>query len=250
MTLFDTHCHLGFGKDDAIALHARARAAGVSQMLDVGINLQSSQDAASRAETLEGVFFSAGIHPNEALREGDEWQGIEALARRDDCLAIGESGLDFYRDRTPVLAQVHSFERHLALAVELDKPIVIHCRDAYERTFEVLRGHPGVRGVMHCFAGGIEEARSTLDLGLYLSFAGPLTYPKANALRAAASFAPADRILIETDAPFLPPQPFRGKQNEPAHITFTAERLAGVRGIDPTAIATQTTSNALQLFRL
>ncbi|MCA8966247.1 MAG: TatD family hydrolase, partial [Planctomycetes bacterium] len=200
------------------------------------------------AARLAGVRWSAGLHPNDATRLDDEWAEIEALARRPDCAAIGETGLDCFRDRTPLDRQRESLRRHLALARELDLPVIFHCRDAFAPLFEVLESEPRVRGVMHCFSGGKDEARRSLDLGLDLSFAGPLTYPKNDALREAAKFAPLDRIHVETDAPFLPPQKHRGKRNEPAFVLLTLAALADARGIDLPAAAAATHANGVRLF--
>lgn len=248
MRVFDTHCHLGLdGKVPPKEEHARAVAAGVTDLCVVGIDAATSL-AASELGALPGVRWSAGLHPNDASRLDAEWPQIEALARRDDCAAIGETGLDCYRDRTPLAQQEHSLRRHLALARELDLPVIIHCRDAFAPLFALLESQAPVRGVMHCFSGGVDEARRSLDLGLDLSFAGPLTYPKNALLRQAAAFAPLDRIHVETDAPFLPPQSHRGKRNEPALVVLTLQALALARGIDAAAAAAATHQNGVRLF--
>ena len=248
MRVFDTHCHLGLdGKVSADEEHGRAVAAGVTDLCVVGIDAASSR-AASDLARLPGVRWSAGLHPNDATRLDDEWAQIQALARRPDCAAIGETGLDCFRDRTPLERQLESLQRHLALAHELDLPVIFHCREAFAPLFEALERGPRVRGVMHCFSGSVDEARRSLDLGLDLSFAGPLTYPKNDALRAAAAFAPLDRIHVETDAPFLPPQRHRGKRNEPAFVVLTLEALAQARGIDLQTTAAATHANGVRLF--
>ena len=197
---------------------------------------------------LPGVRWSAGLHPNDSEAFDEQWPAIEALAREPACAAVGETGLDCFRDRTPLDQQVRSLRAHLALARELDRPVIFHCRDAYEQLFEVLGQEEPVRGVMHCFSGGVDEARRSLELGLYLSFAGPLTYKKNDALREACAFAPADRVLVETDAPFLPPQSRRGKRNEPALIIETLTKLAEVRGLSLEDAAAQTFDNSVRLF--
>jgi TatD DNase family protein len=218
MQVYDTHCHLGLdGKVTPEDEHARAVAAAVTGMLVVGIDAATSR-AARELARLPGVRWSAGLHPNDSSRLDAEWTELAALAATPGCAAIGETGLDTFRDRTPLAQQEHALRRHLQLAADLDLPVIFHCRDAFVPLFAVLRGEPRVRGVMHCFSGGIDEARQALDLGLHLSFAGPLTYPKNDTLRAAAAFAPADRIVVETDAPFLPPQRRRGQRNEPAYV--------------------------------
>lgn len=246
--IFDTHCHLAYDGDDPAPVYQRARESGVSRLLAVGIDLASSERARAQATRFDGVFYAAGLHPNDSGKLADDWRGLEALARRDDCVAIGETGLDFFREWTTPAQQIPAFERHLELARELDKPVVVHCRAAFASVYELLAAHPGVRGVMHCFSGGVAEARGALDLGLHVSFAGPLTYPKNDALRVAAAFVPADRVLVETDSPFLPPQGRRGKRNEPAYIVATVEALAEARGVTFAAAAATTTNNARQLF--
>ena len=248
MQVYDTHCHLGLdGKVAPEDEHARAAAASVTHLLVVGVDAASST-AARELRRLPGVRWSAGLHPNDSVKLDDEWSTIEGLARHPDCAAIGETGLDCFRDRTPLAQQELSLRRHLALAHELDLPVIFHCRDAFGPLFEVLRGEPRQRGVMHCFSGGIEQAREALDLGLHLSFAGPLTYPKNDALRSVAAWAPEGRILVETDAPFLPPQKLRGKRNEPAFVVATVQALADARGLSLAEAAEITFQNAMLLF--
>ncbi|MCC6670142.1 MAG: TatD family hydrolase [Planctomycetes bacterium] len=248
--IFDTHCHLRYGGADAAAIVARAAAAGVTQLLDVGIDAASSTLARDTARALTGVGWSAGLHPNDARRLAEEFPAIEALVREGDCRAVGETGLDFYRDWTPPDQQERALLAHLELARRAGLPVILHCRDAFARLFALLAPYAPLRGVMHCFSGGPDEARTALDLGLHLSFAGPLTYPKSDALRAAARSAPLDRILVETDAPFLPPQGWRGQKNEPAYLVATVARLAAERGSSPDAIAAATTANARALFAM
>jgi TatD DNase family protein len=248
MHVYDTHCHLGLdGKVAPDEEHARAVAAGVTGMLVVGIDAKTSAEARTLAR-LPGVRWSAGLHPNDSTRFDAEWAELQALAKSPGCAAIGETGLDCFRDRTPLPQQERSLRAHLQLARELDLPVIFHCRDAFAPLFTVLHDEPKVRGVMHCFSGGIDEARQALDLGFSLSFAGPLTYPKNDALRAAAAFAPADRIVVETDAPFLPPQRRRGQRNEPAYVVETLATLATVRGIAIEQAAALTFANAQALL--
>ncbi|MFN3241386.1 MAG: TatD family hydrolase [Planctomycetota bacterium] len=248
MQVYDTHCHIGLdGKVAPEDDHARAVAANVGALLVVGIDAPTSEAARALAR-LPGVRWSAGLHPNDSSHFDEQWPAIEALARDPSCTAVGETGLDCFRDRTPLQQQERSLRAHLALARELDLPVIFHCRDAFEPLFAVLDDEPSVRGVMHCFSGGVAEAKRSLDLGLYLSFAGPLTYKKNDVLREACAFTPADRVLVETDAPFLPPQSRRGKRNEPALILETLTRLAEVRSLTLEAAATQTYDNAIRLF--
>lgn len=217
-------------------------------MLDVGIDVTSSRDAVDRAANRDGVFASAGLHPNDCAEHATQLPEIEALARGDGTVAVGETGLDLYWDRVPLPVQIESLEHHLGLAAEIGKPVILHCRDAFGELFEVLTGHAPVHGVLHCFTAGIEEARRCLELGLMVSFAGPVTYPKNDMLREAAAFVPADRLLVETDAPFLPPQSRRGERNEPALIVETVRGVARARGIEFEEAAALTWGNACDLF--
>ncbi len=248
MQVYDTHCHIGLdGKATPDDDHARAVAAEVTAMLVVGIDATTSREACALAR-LPGVRWSAGLHPNDSVRFAEDWPAIVALARTPGCAALGETGMDCFRDRTPLDQQERSLREHLQLARELSLPVIFHCRDAFAPMFAVLRDAPSVHGVMHCFSGGRAEAEQALDLGLHLSFAGPLTYPKNDALRAVAAWAPADRILVETDAPFLPPQRRRGQRNEPAYLVETLQTLAQVRGASLADAAALTFQNAIRLF--
>ncbi len=246
--VIDTHCHLGHGDTPPAELAARARACGVVGMIDVGIDAVTTEAARARSHALDGVRFTAGLHPCDADRLEEDWSILEECATDPRCVAVGETGFDFYWDRATPAHQRTSFERHLDLARRLSKPVVVHCRDAFAATFDVLNSYPDIRAVLHCFAGGVDEARTALDLGCMLSFAGPISYPRADALRAAAAFAPADRILVETDAPFLPPQGHRGQRNEPALVREVLAALARARGAEEAELAVVTTANARRTF--
>lgn len=248
--IFDTHCHLGYASEDPAETTAHAQAAGVTRLLTVGIDLTSSRRARDLATDEPTVFHAAGLHPNSARQLEDDWPGLEELARESSCVAIGETGLDYYRDHATPAEQKVALRAHLQLAVELQMPVIIHTRDAFEDIFKELAAFPSVTGVLHCFSGGVDEARRALELGYYLSFAGPITYPRNQALRAAAAFAPENRILVETDAPFLPPQKRRGQSNRPGYIIETVEQLAQVRKISFDEAAQITTSNGRRLFRV
>lgn len=248
MQVYDSHCHIGLdGKVAPEDDHSRAVAASVGALLVVGIDAPTSQ-AARELARLPGVRWSAGLHPNDSTKFDEQWPIIDELGHDPSCVAIGETGLDCFRDRTPLAQQEHSLRAHLALARKLDKPVIFHCRDAFEPLFRVLDDEEPVRGVMHCFSGGIPEAKKSLELGLHLSFAGPLTYPKNDVLREACAYAPLDRVLVETDAPFLPPQSRRGRRNEPALIIETLTRLAEVRGLSLEEAAAATYDNTIRLF--
>ncbi|MGE3172824.1 MAG: TatD family hydrolase [Planctomycetota bacterium] len=247
--VFDTHCHLGLDDDgDPRAEHARARAASVTDLVLVGIDLASSARARDLARTLPGARWSAGLHPNDAGRFDAEWDAIAALCGEADCRAVGETGLDYYRDRASAQDQERSLAAHLDLARRRDLPVILHCRDAMAALLELLAARAPVRGVMHCFSGDAADAARAVALGLHVSFAGPLTYKKNDALRQAAAAVPEDRLLVETDAPFLPPQSRRGKRNEPAFLVETLATLAAVRGWDLTRAAAVTHRNAVALF--
>ncbi len=246
----DTHCHLGWPEieEDLERVLARAAAAGLVRLVDVAVDLASARAALARARSRAGLHPTAGLHPNDCAGFEEVWPELAALARAPEVCAIGETGLDFYRDRTAPDEQRRALEAHLALAVETGKPLVLHCRDAFEALFEALAPRAPIRGVLHCFTGGPDEARTALDLGLHVSFAGPLTYPKNEALRGAAALVPEDRLLVETDAPFLPPQGRRGRRNEPCYVQETLAVLAEVRGRDRVELGAICHRNAARLF--
>jgi TatD DNase family protein len=254
--LVDTHAHLD---DPSLARNlddvlGRARAAGVVQVVAIGTTADDSGRLTDPARLRRGVFCAVGIHPNDAARAGpDDWPRVLGLARRPRVVAIGETGLDRYRDRTPFPLQQEWFGRHLALAHELDLPVVIHCRDCAGDIITQLAGlgRP-TRGVLHSFTGTCDDASALLDLGLHLSFAGMITFSNKalDSLRAAAARVPLDRLLVETDSPYLSPHPFRGKPNEPARVALTAAALSELRGLSLAELAAATTANARRLFGL
>ena len=248
MNLTDSHCHLDNEQfdEDREAVIERARAAGVECMMAIGTgDGPPDLEAGIRlADRYPFIYATIAVHPHEASKATSEtFARMEELSQHPKVLAIGEMGLDYHYDFSPRDVQRAVFERQLHLAAEARKPIVIHTREAWTDTMEVLRSHWRGEGIMHCFTGDEDQAREALDLGFYLSFGGVLTFPKAETVRQAARIAPEDRILIETDCPFLAPVPRRGKRNEPAFIVETARRLAEVRGSTPEAIAERTTRN-------
>jgi TatD DNase family protein len=253
--LFDTHAHLHFPDfagdlDDVLA---RARAAGVARMVTIGTDRATSEAAVALAEREADVWAAVGLHPHDA-ESADEalFADLERLAASPKVVAIGEMGLDFFRNLSPRPAQEAAFRRQLALARALRKPALIHCRDAHAETLAILAEEQvsDVGGIMHCFSGDVDVARRCLDLGLLLSLAGPVTYPNARALPAVAAFVPADRLVVETDCPFLPPQPYRGKRNEPAYLAITAARIADLRKEPLAELGERMTENARRLFGL
>jgi TatD DNase family protein len=259
--LIDSHAHLDFNdfRDDLDAVLKRAAEAGVTHVVTVGIDVASSRRCIELARKYPNVFATVGIHPHDAEKATDnDWKEFEKLLSEPKVVAIGETGLDFYRNHSSPAAQEKAFLRQLELARERCLPVVIHCREAHEKCMPILRrelsmaGGRGseLRGVMHCFSGDAGVAAETLDLGLLISFAGPITYPSANKLRAVAKTIPIDGLLVETDCPYLAPQSVRGKRNEPANVRRVAEELAGVHGHSFEDIARITTMNARRLFRI
>lgn len=249
----DTHSHL-FWQDfdgDREAVVARARDAGVERMIVVGTDLETSRRCFELADGAPGLYATAGIHPHDADGVPEEaLVELRSLCERDDCVAVGETGLDNFKEYSPRVEQRRLFRWHLELARELDKPVIIHCRDAHADTVDLLREVPGVRGVMHCYSMGPEELPPYLEAGLHISFSGVVTYPRNDANRAAAAAVPEDRLLVETDCPFLAPQSRRGKRNEPALVVETLQRVAELRGVEPERLAERTSANAAALFGL
>ncbi|MYA01525.1 MAG: TatD family deoxyribonuclease [Chloroflexi bacterium] len=257
MELFDTHAHLHdpWIGDDLPEVMDRAKQAGVEQIVTIGCSLEDSRNALTIAEQYDNVRATLGVHPHDAK----DWSEATAdefrhMAESEQVVAIGEIGLDFYRNFSPHADQYRAFEAQLTLADQLNLPVVIHSRDAHEETYRILEdwagqsNRPAPIGVIHCFSGDANLAHRYHDLGFLVSFAGPVTYPKNDALREAAASLPLDAIVIETDAPYLSPQPQRGKRNEPANVRYTAQHIAEVRGDSALAIARQTTANATNLF--
>jgi TatD DNase family protein len=247
--VIDTHAHLDAGPDPPEELIRRARDAGVDRIVAVGSGLESCRTALALARAHAGVFAALGIHPHQA--GGDERDRVPELRRLlegDGVVAVGETGLDFFRDYAPHGAQQLLFERQLALATEAGKAVVVHTRAAEEATAALLAGFGGTV-VLHCFSSPA-LLPVALERGYFVSFAGNVTYPKADDLREAARAVPADRILVETDAPYLAPQPVRGKRNEPAHVVHTVAALAAARGEDVGVLAERIDANATAAFGL
>ncbi|MGV3484876.1 MAG: TatD family hydrolase [Planctomycetaceae bacterium] len=254
----DTHAHLtdeAFAESLPLILDA-ARQAGVIHIGVIGFDLQSSRAACELADRYaELLFASVGIQPHSSGSAAeDDWAAIERLATHPRVRALGETGLDLYWDDTPLNIQQEYFERHIHLSSLTSLPLVIHLRDSGRQIVDQLRPHHAagtIRGVMHSFTGDQQTCRDCLDMGLYISFAGMVTFKKSEALRAIAAYVPADRLLVETDCPYLSPEPFRGKRpNEPARVVHTLEVIAQARGVSYQDLALQTTDNAKRLFGL
>lgn len=243
----DTHGHL-FMLDDPSAALDRAEASGVSWVMCPGVDAATSEAARDIADRNPGrVLWSAGLHPHDAGRWRDEGDAIAALAATAD--AIGECGLDFYRNLAPRDSQLLAFDAQLELAAALGKPAIIHCRDAFADVYEVLeRMELGERAVLHCWTGGRRWTKRFRDLGVTFSFAGPLTYATADSLRLAAAEVPRDRAMVETDAPYLTPEPKRSEANEPANVALTGATLADVWGVPVAEAAAATTATAERVF--
>ncbi|MBV9746354.1 MAG: TatD family hydrolase [Acidobacteriia bacterium] len=253
MKLVDSHCHLDdkqFDSDREETV-ARARAAGVETMLAIGTGEGPPDlEAAIRlAEQFGFVYATVGVHPHDAAKTTEEtFEHIRRLLHHPKVLAIGEIGLDYHYDFSPREVQRAAFERQLELAAQAKLPVVIHTREAWDDTISILRAASPDSGIMHCFTGDADQARQALDLGFHLAFGGVLTFPKAEIVREAARITPADRLLVETDCPYLAPVPMRGKRNEPAFLVETVRRLADVRGCRAEEIAAQTTRNFERLI--
>ena len=252
--LIDSHAHLYWSRfdDDRSAVLDQAIARGVEHIVVPGTNVATSRAAQDLCAESDRLHFAAGIHPSDTAEDSPTArEAIAAMCRHADCVAVGETGLDFFHKDNPRAAvQEAAFRWHIELAVEMSKPIIVHCRDAHEDTLRCLSDYPDITGVMHCFTMDAAAMQPYLDLGLHISFSGVVTFPKNDANREAARMVPADRMLIETDSPFLAPQPKRGKRNEPAFVEHVLETVAEVRGEDPTQVAAQTTANAKRLFGL
>ncbi len=255
MTLFDTHAHLDDERfaADLPAVLARAQGAGVGRVLTIGIDRRTSENASRLAAEWPMVQAVVGIQPNCCAEASPgDFDAVAVLLTQPKVVAVGETGLDRYWDKAPFELQIDYFRRHLQLASGAKLPVVIHCREAEADVIAELERHAAqvgpVRGVMHSFSGDELTARRALELGLHVSFAGMVTYKTAESLRQVARIVPADRILVETDSPYLAPVPMRGKRNEPAFVAHTLAVLAQVRGEPAEELAARTTANAVGLF--
>ena len=252
--IIDSHCHLDFPDfaPERDAVVDRARAAGLSRMITISTRIDKFDQVRAVAEAYPDVFFTVGTHPHEAHLDPEvPPERIAELARHPKCVGIGEAGLDYHYDRAPRDVAAKVFRTHIAAARLTGLPLVIHTRDADDDTAAILRkamGQGSFKALLHCFTAGSELARTALDLGLSISFSGVLTFKKSRDLRAIAAAVPLDRLLVETDAPFLTPAPHRGRRNEPAFVVETAKTLAEVKGVGYEVLAAATSANVLALF--
>ncbi len=255
--IIDTHCHLADPKlyADLEGVLTRAADAGIGTMVSVGAisSLATDRLTVEIAERHANIYAAIGVHPHDAKDcDADRISALRELAQSKRVVAIGESGLDFHYLHSPVEAQEAALRRHLELAAELDLPITIHCRNAEDRLTAIVReaGMPARGGVIHCFTGNTDAAREFVALGFHISFSGIVTFRNARDIQAAAPTVPADRVMVETDAPYLAPEPYRGKRNEPAYVRRTLEVLAKLRGIEADELARITSENARRLFKI
>lgn len=254
-TVVDSHCHLDMAaySDDLPEVLARARRAGIGAIITIGIDQQSSRAAIDLAQGQADIHAAVGIHPHHAAGLGSADKGTMAnLARQDGVVAYGEIGIDCFKDYAPLDEQVAAMRWQLELARELDLPVIIHDREAHRQILDILQelGPFPAGGVIHCFSGDARVAEKFLALGFHLSIPGVVTFNKAEELQEAATMIPLDRLLVETDGPFLAPEPWRGKRNEPAYTLYTAEKIAQLKGVSLDEIARATSRNACRLFKI
>lgn len=251
--MIDSHAHLNDPHFDAnlTEVAERAKQAGVEGIINVGYDLESSHKAVALAEEYDWMWAVVGVHPHEArLVTPDTMAELERLARHPKVVAIGETGLDYYYDHSPREVQQQVFHQHLELAAKLKLPVVIHSRDAAQDTINIVKEHPDNRCVIHCYSGSLETAKIYLDLGHFISFTGSVTFKNAAKLREVAAAVPLERLMIETDCPYLSPEPMRGKPNEPAWIEYVAAKLAELHSISVDDLKAITAANARLFFNL
>jgi len=248
----DTHAHLYFDQfdDDREAVLSRAGDAGVDRIINIGINIETSLQSIAYADKYQMVYASAGVHPHDAEDAPQDYlTKIEEMIAHPKVVAIGEIGLDYYRDYSPRTIQLDTLRRQLDLAIAHDMPVIVHTRAAWKDIYSIFEGEyrNRLRGVFHCFSGEVEDMKRVLDLGFYISFTGVVTFKNASAIDVAAK-VPVDRLMLETDCPFMAPVPYRGKRSEPAHVPHIAKKIAEVRGMGVEELGERTTQNAETLF--
>jgi len=246
----ETHTHLDLIKRNAEEVVKDAAEKKVTKMVTVGIDLESSKIALEFASLFEGVYAAIGYHPNESkLMDVLGWEELEKLAHNKKAVAIGETGLDYYRRRSTIRQQMEAFKKHLNLARKLDLPLIVHDREAHRDIMKILKeGAQGLKVVIHCFSGDMDMARKCIEEGYYIGIGGVVTFKNAKTLQLIAKEIPLKNILLETDSPFLAPHPFRGKPNEPKYIPLIAEKIAEIKGISLEKVADVTSCNAQEFF--
>jgi TatD DNase family protein len=253
MKLVDSHAHLDYihrDGGDVDAVMARAAETGVAWLVNPSVTPDRFLDVLAMVQRFSNVYAAVAVHPTD-VQEADEngWQeDVRRMLAHPKVVAIGETGLDYYRDTTHAALQQTFFRACLAMAQEHNKPVIVHDRDAHEDVYRLISEYPGVRGVMHCFSGDASFAKAMMDKGFYISFAGNVTFKNAHLLQDAARSVPLERLLIETDAPFLSPMPFRGQPNEPARVSLVAQKIADLHGVPIETLAQVTSANAHNLF--
>ena len=250
MMLFDSHAHLDDAKFDLDLEEVveKITSSCVKYVVDVGSNLESSKKAVALAEKYPFLYAAVGVHPCDAEETESVISEIEALAKRSKVVAIGESGLDYYWDDCPREVQKASFIKHIELANKLDLPLIVHNRDAHGDTLSILKEHRPENAIIHCFSGSPEMAKELTKMGYYISFAGAVTFKNARSLPDAVKVVPIDRLLVETDSPYLTPEPFRGKRNDPTLVSYTARKIADILEISYEELAKITYENANRIF--
>ncbi len=252
LRLFDSHCHINFPhfSDDRDAVFARMAEVGVEGCVVVSVDLAQLPELVQLAETHDHVWFSVGVHPNHDVTAEPSIEQLCTLANHPRCVAIGETGMDFFRNSVPEAVQAERLRNHIRAARACDKPVIIHDREADDACMTILaeEGVDHCGGIMHCFSSDWPTAKRALDLGMSISFSGNVTFKRNEALRAVAARVPDARLMIETDSPYLAPVPKRGKRNEPSYVAHVAGCLAEVRGVDVAALAAMTTENSRRRF--
>jgi TatD DNase family protein len=251
--LVDTHCHLDFSEfnSDRDAVIQRANDAGVNYFVNVGSTLDSSNAACELALKYAQVYVAVGVHPHDASAfDLEAEKSLKALAAKKKVVAIGETGLDYYRNLSPEADQLNAFNKQIRLAKELNLPLVVHSRQAEEQVLHALKAAMPIKALIHCFSGGDEFLKKCLDSGFFVSFTCNVTYKKAQGLRDMLKLTPLERLMLETDAPYLSPEGFRGKRNEPMQIRLLAEAVSLIKGVSVDEIAHKTTKNAREFFKL
>jgi len=253
INLIDTHCHLNFkafyGEEAKVI--ERAKEAGVFKIINVGAAVATSRRALDLAEKYEDLYAAVSIHPIHANDEGESVAGIAEMLPHPKIVAIGETGLDFYRAKKEEAGKQEEFFRgFIELAKKHDLPLILHARESYDEMVAILSEYEGLKGVIHCFSGTKAQAQKFLDLGLHISFTGIITYKNADDLREVVKMVPMEKIMVETDAPYLSPEPLRGQQNEPAHVVHTAKKIAEIKNLSLEEVAEITTKTAKGVFKL